>query len=540
MKIALAQCNPIVGDIDGNIQLIEDALKTVASDVDLVVFPECAVTGYPPKDLLYYDDFLDQIDSSLAYLCKLSEQYSFGFLVGTPLRDGDVLRNAAIIYDQGAKVGTTYKTHFPDYDVFHESRYFTSVESIHPIRFREKKLGVLICEDVWTISNYDHSDVPREKHDLVGDLISQGAELIITISASPFEVNKHHIRRDLFQSITRRFKVPIYFANQVGANDDLIFDGASMALDAVGTVLIQSRPFISEINDSIIYDNSVSSHEQMIQALTVGIKDYVHKSGFQKVLVGLSGGIDSAVTVALAVLALGKENVSGVTMPSMYSSKGSVDDSYDIAANLGISIQTLSIESIYNEYERILNPSFNGLPKNLAEENIQARIRGDLLMALSNKFNSLVLTTGNKSELAVGYCTLYGDMSGALAVLADVYKTDVYEIARCLNKERNIIPVSTIEKLPSAELRPDQTDQDSLPDYEVLDEILKLYIENKYSARAIVAKGFDKTIVNKVLSLVRINEYKRFQAPLGLKLSSTAFGSGRRFPIVAKSPFSMV
>ena len=539
MKIFMAQCNPIIGDLAGNCEKIKkEIIKANDLHSELIVFSECITTGYPPKDLLLYPSFIKAVHDAIEDLSEFSSSYpNLGIIIGTPFQDNGRLYNAALLIYNGEIKGTVFKTHLPDYDVFQETRYFESSSRCEPLQFKDKLLGLLICEDAWTIPNYDHIHSFKAKADLAESLVQQGADILIIISASPFEVNKMHTRHTLFSTISKTHGVPLVVVNQVGANDDLIFDGGSSSFTKTGELQCQF-PFFREYSGVTCFKtDELSEDEQRYHALVLGIRDYVRKSSFTDVVIGLSGGIDSAVTCALAVDALGAEHVRGITMPSMYSSTGSVDDSMTLAQNLGIVCDTINIKPMFDAYEMGLSPLFKNASKNVAEENIQARIRGDLLMAVSNKYNALVLTTGNKSELAVGYCTLYGDMCGALAVLSDVYKTDVYTLAEFLNKDKERIPLNTITKAPSAELRPDQKDQDSLPDYAVLDAVLKLHLEYKKSISEISDKGFDVSLVNRVLTLVKINEYKRSQGAIGLKLSQIAFGSGWRFPVVAKTLF---
>jgi NAD+ synthase (glutamine-hydrolysing) len=544
LRIALAQTNPIVGDIVGNSARIIDFISRARQvSASLVVFPELSVAGYPPRDLLLKPRFVkanveavQQIAESCVGVAAL-----IGFVEPNAEPAGRLLRNAAAFCADGKVQAVRHKSLLPTYDVFDEQRYFEPGPEVALVRHAGTEIGVSICEDLWN----DEQVVGRRiyRRDPVGQLAAAGANLLINMSASPFEQNKHAFRIRLFGDQARRHRLPILFVNQVGGNDELIFDGASAVFDAGGRVIAQARAFEEDL---LIVDLSapagsrVEPYPESIasvhDALVLGTRDYVRKCGFKRVLIGLSGGVDSAVTAAVAVAALGAEAVTGVAMPSRYSSDHSRSDAQTLAANLGIDFRTIPIAPIHGTYEKHLEPHFAGRPADITEENIQARIRGTLLMALSNKFGWLLLTTGNKSELAVGYCTLYGDMCGGLAVIADVPKMTVYALARHINERagREIIPAGTLTKPPSAELRPDQTDQDSLPPYDLLDQILDLYIRREQSTDEIVAAGFDPDIVGKVVRLIDTSEYKRKQAALGLKVTSRAFGVGRRMPIAAR------
>jgi len=430
----------------------------------------------------------------------------------------------------------------PTYDVFDEARHFDAASDVNLVEFKGEKLGISICEDAWNDAQFWQK--PIYSFDPVEQLAKKGATLLINLSSAPFALGRDETRFRLSQNYARRFGLPFILVNQTGGQDELIYDGTSMVVDKKGDLVFILKSFESVVKTiDLAQDLSAIEFEPMEEiasihaALVLGIKDYVRKCGFENVIVGLSGGIDSAVTIALAVAALGGEKVTGVTMPSMYSSDGSTRDSEKLAKNLGISIQQIPIHEIYQQYLQEMQPQFNGREMDITEENIQARIRGNLLMALSNKFGSLVLSTGNKSELAMGYCTLYGDMSGGLAVLSDVPKTKVYQLAQIINHEKEIIPSVILKKEPSAELRPNQKDQDSLPPYEILDGILELYLEQKKSTAEIIAAGFDKETTNRVIRTVDRNEYKRRQAAPGLRVTSKAFGSGRRMPIAANYDF---
>jgi NAD+ synthase (glutamine-hydrolysing) len=543
MKLALAQINPTVGDIDANARLILRFIERAkSSNAELVVFPELAITGYPPKDLLLKPQF---IDDNLAALSQIARRvHGIDAVVGYVEKNinpvGRPLHNAVALLRGGQVATRHFKTLLPTYDVFDESRYFepgqpSPAENLFKVA--GVTLGMSICEDLWN----DEKMIARRLYhqNPIADLSAAGAEMLINSSASPFVVNKHEFRLKLFAEQSRRFAKPLVYVNQVGGNDELIFDGNSVALDAAGNVIAQAKSFAEDL---LIVDIPSRHDTGLIQqpaiesiyfALLLGLKDYVRKCGFKSVVLGLSGGIDSALTAALAVDALGKERVVGVAMPSRFSSDHSVNDARLLAENLGIEFHIIPIKAVHEAYEATLAPAFEGLPADVTEENLQARVRGGILMAFSNKFNHLLLTTGNKSELAVGYCTLYGDMCGGLNVIGDVPKTTVYQLSHFLNQRhgREMIPRNTIAKAPSAELRPNQTDQDSLPPYDILDAILQLYVEEEKGAAEIIRAGFDPAVVMRVIKLVDRSEYKRRQAAPGLKVTSRAFGFGRRMPI---------
>ena len=542
MKIGFAQINPTVGDLKGNCDLIARAYERLAAaGAELVLTPELAITGYPPQDLVLKSRFVPE---NLELLERLHARVGdAALLVGFVDRNegrGKPFRNAAALLERGKPIRKTYKSLLPTYDVFDEERYFQPAESVEPFVVHGKKIGVTICEDIWT----EHY-LPRPLYDCepVRSLVEQGAEIIVNLSSSPFSLHKPAIRFEMVAGLARAHQRPICYCNLVGGNDQLVFDGNSFAVNSTGNVIAQLAAFHE---DERVVDTDSSSviefheglagagPEQIFAALSLGLRDYCRKCNFHSTVVGLSGGIDSAVTAVIAVDALGTENVTGVSMPSPYSSRGSIEDSRMLARNLGIKLFEIPITEAFQVFKAQFKEAFKGLPENETEENMQPRLRAMTLMALSNRFGHLVLSTGNKSELAVGYCTLYGDMAGGLAVISDVPKTMIYELARWINRDREIIPTSTIAKAPSAELRPNQKDQDTLPPYEILDQILHLYVEENLSARDIIARGFDEKTVRWVQRRVDLNEYKREQAAPGLKVTSRAFGIGRKMPIAQR------
>ena len=562
MKIGLLQLNSTIGDFTANRRkLLAGYKKACASGAEFVVAPELFLCGYPPRDLLLRANF---IDANLATLAETAKNIGavplcVGYVDKNSDRPGRALRNAAAILQSGKIIWRTHKCLLPTYDVFDEERYFEPAKNITPFEFNGHKLGITICEDIW--NDQDFWPERPYRRDPVKELIAQGAEAIINISASPWHDGKERIRLEMLQRVARDERVPLAYVNLIGANDELIFDGHSVVLDARGEILAIGKGFAEEV---LVVDLNQPSpglrppspirwerggvrgfpprEQQLFSALSLGIRDYVGKCGFKSVIVGLSGGIDSALVGVLAADALGKDKVTGVSMPARYSSEGSLSDARALAKNLGIHYEVLPIEPVFQSVEKQLAEVFAGTKPNEAEENVQSRLRGVTLMALSNKFGALVLTTGNKSEMAVGYCTLYGDMCGALAPLADVFKTDIYKIARWVSsdlasragREREIIPIASIDKPPSAELRPNQKDQDSLPPYEILDKILDAYIVQDLSKDEIIKRGFDAMVVNDVINKVTFSEYKRRQAAPGLKVSPRAFGIGRRIPIAQK------
>ena len=549
MKIALAQINPTVGDFTGNLaKIISASQRAAGSGARLTIFSELVLCGYPPADLLDKPSFLARCATAVDELRQATATLPTAVLIGValpaPAGSGKRAVNAAVLMDKGQILLEQHKMLLPFYDVFDEQRYFAPATSQRVVEFEGERLAITICEDAWNDKNF----WPQRLYpiDPVEDLMRQKPTVLVNISASPFWHGKRDIRRHMLFTIARRHKIPVFLCNQVGGNDSLIFDGSSFGLAADGTLLAQAASFREDI---VMADSATptgvspmplgskadAESEAAYQALVLGTRDYVLKTGFSRVLVSLSGGIDSALVTAIAVDALGAENVLTIGMPSQYSSTGSVDDSRKLAANLGVRFETMPIAGLYEEYAHTLESLFTGTRPDLTEENLQSRIRATLMMALSNKFSSLVLTTGNKSEMAVGYCTLYGDMAGALAVIGDLVKTRVYALSRWVNRNGEVIPEAILTKAPSAELRPDQKDTDSLPPYEVLDPILEAYVERyETTAQIAAAYGFPSSIVEHVVHLVERTEYKRQQAAPVLKVTPKSFGMGRRFPIAAR------
>ena len=555
MKICLAQINPTVGDFEQNVKKICRFINTAKKKrADLIVFPEMCIVGYPPKDLLELSGF---VDSNLKALEEVKNNVTgisaiVGFVDRNAGQRGKNLYNAAAYINNKEIVSRHYKSLLPTYDVFDEDRYFEPAHSISLAKISGRRSGISICEDAWGANIIWHRKIHHK--DPVESMVRQGAEIIINISASPFTIGKQDERLKMLTSHAKKYNVPIVFVNQIGGNDDLVFDGNSLVINKKGVIVDKALSFEEDLlmvefkGPDISAGGSKPSSvgkrtqagadegeiESVYDALVLGTRDYVRKCGFKKAVIGLSGGIDSAVTAVIAARALGKGKVLGVTMPSGFSSKGSVKDSKALAKRLGIAFENIPIKSVYNAYTRTLSDMFTGLPFDVTEENLQARIRGKILMAISNKYGYLVLTTGNKSELAVGYCTLYGDMCGGLAVISDIPKTMVYDIAEYINRKKEIIPIDTIEKPPSAELRPDQKDQDSLPPYDILDGVLRAYVEESKDIDDIVGIGFNETLVKDIIKKVDTNEYKRKQAAPGLKVTSKAFGTGRRMPLAQR------
>jgi NAD+ synthase (glutamine-hydrolysing) len=542
MKIALAQLNPTVGDFAGNsAKILDFAQRAAERGADLAVFSELCLCGYLPMDLIERPQFIDRNERELACLAK---QLPIPSIVGYAARatgsTGKSAANAAAFLANGKIEFVQHKMLLPTYDVFDESRYFQPAASQNVFSFGGENLGITVCEDIWNDKTFWAK--PLYERDPVAELIAKRASLIINISGSPYTIDKRSLRLDMLRALAKSHGLPVVYVNQVGGNDSLVFDGGSVVVFPDGQIPAQASSFIedlvlfdTETNMGDFHSQPTTELDLIFQALICGTRDYVCKSGFRAAVVGLSGGIDSSVVAAIAVAALGRENVLGVSMPGPYSSEGSRADARKLAENLGIEFLTIPITNVFHSYQAALADSFRGRPENVTEENLQARVRGNLLMALSNKFGSMVLSTGNKSEMAVGYCTLYGDMAGGLAMLSDVPKTMVYALANLINRERELIPRASIEKPPSAELRPNQTDQDSLPPYEVLDRILKAYIEDVMSPEEIAGQcSIDIDLVRSIAGKVDRNEYKRRQAPPGLKITSRAFGLGRPFPIVQK------
>ena len=538
MRIALAQINPTVGDIRGNLAKIRAWTRHAAQEkADLVVFPELCITGYPPRDLVEQAHFIEKNKQALQELTRHVTRPGVivGFVDTNPVQGQKGLFNAAAVLAGRKVVAVRHKTLLPNYDVFDETRHFASASSNTPITLFGKRLGLTICEDMWHVRDvWPHSPYRR---DPVAALAKMKCDVLINISSSPFHRGKTRLRLDLVRSHVQRWRRPFLLVNQVGGNDEVLFDGHSFALDAQGQVLGQAQGFREDL---LLVDTAKTGEQawldepdigQVKDALVMGLRDYARKCGFKKVVLGLSGGIDSSVTAALAVEALGKDNVLGVSMPSQFSSQGSISDALKLSKNIGIKLISIPITSVFSSYKQSLKKAFGKRSEDVTEENLQARIRGTLLMALSNKFGMLLLTTGNKSEISMGYCTLYGDMNGGLAVISDVLKTIVYEIGRLINERRDIIPVACFTKPPSAELRPNQTDQDSLPPYEVLDAIVEAYVEEGKDVDDIADLGYARPLVEKILLTIDRNEYKRRQAPPGLRISEKAFGMGRRMPI---------
>ena len=541
MKIAIAQINTTVGDFAGNSDKIIDFWHQAdKSGAEMVVFPELALCGYPPRDLLLKKTFLIENEVALEQLATRGGKAVavVGFASQNKNGSGRPAHNSAAVLQNGQILATRHKSLLPTYDVFDEDRYFQPAKSVEPIEVLNKKIGITICEDIWNDDVFIHDR--RYDRKPADELAATGTELLLNLSASPWSLGKEHSRHVLLSQLSAKHCLPIVYCNLVGGNDELVFDGGSQYYNKHGVLGANAAMFAEEL---LIVDtektepkssNTEDDNAKIFCALSLGVKDYLHKCGFQSAVIGLSGGIDSAVTAAIAVEALGSENVRGVAMPSQYSSQGSLDDAESLAKALKIQYDIVPIEAVFEQLKSQLDVIFDGYAEDTTEENMQARIRGNILMSMSNKFGSLLLTTGNKSELAVGYCTLYGDMCGGLAVISDLPKTRVYSLAKWINRKQEIIPESTISKPPSAELRPDQIDQDSLPAYEVLDDILDSYIVNGSDAESIISSGHDSATVQRVIQLINNNEYKRRQAAPGIKVTSKAFGVGRRIPVAKR------
>lgn len=549
MKITIAQLNYHIGNFDRNKDLICNAIKKAKSEgSDLIVFSELCIPGYPPLDLLDRLDFIEKCRSTVNEIAK--ECTGIAAIVGSPTLntkpEGKKLFNSALVLSEGKIIFSANKALLPTYDIFDEYRYFEPENRFSVLSFKGMKFAITICEDLWDEQPFDNEFEKTRLYTVspMEELSKQNPDIIINISASPFSYSKIEAKENIFRSKAIKYKIPVISVNQVGANTELIFDGASLVVNGKGEI-INRLPFFEEAVKTYSFEEITSGTNKVNytrpatislihSALVTGVRDYFAKSGLKSGIVGLSGGIDSAICLCLAAEALGNKNLRAVLMPSRYSSDHSVNDAIALAKTLNVQYDIVNIEKPFSAFEDVLSPLFNGKKKDVTEENIQARVRAILLMAISNKYGCIVLNTSNKSEAAVGYGTLYGDMAGGLSVIGDVYKTDVYKLAEYINRERTIIPENTINKAPSAELRPDQRDTDSLPDYDKLDAILYQYIELQKPAGRIISEGSDKETVNKVIRMIDFNEYKRYQAPPVLRISSKAFGAGRRMPLVAR------
>jgi NAD+ synthase (glutamine-hydrolysing) len=542
MKIALAQINPLIGDFKRQFDRIANACERAKSlGCDLVVCPELSLCGYPPRDLLERKAFVEAGRSCLQQLMRRVQGIGVicGLVDTNPDETGNFLYNAAILFENGRVLHQVNKQLLPTYDVFDECRHFEPGLPSRPVEFRGLRLGVTICEDAW--NDKDVFKRRRYASDPVTQLTAEGIDLLINISASPFFMSKRGLRNRLLSGIAKKNQVPVLFVNQVGGNDHILFDGASTVFDTQGDIVARCRDFEEDL---VVYDTVSgrgnvapvieSEIEAVLQALVMGTRDYVLKCGFKKAVIGLSGGIDSALVLYIAAQALGPGNVSGVFMPSRHTSADNYEDTHLLARKLGVAYSVIPIDGLYDDFVRMLLPENDAREPTVTEQNIQARVRGTLLMGISNRDGSLVLSTGNKSELAVGYCTLYGDMNGGLAVISDVYKTRVYEICHMINRDAEIIQRRILQKAPSAELKPNQTDQDDLPPYEVVDAVLEGYIEEGLSENELIAAGHDAQTVEQIIRRVDTSEYKRQQAPPGLKVTSKAFGEGRRYPLAKR------
>ncbi|MEY3240182.1 MAG: hypothetical protein RIR11_1620 [Bacteroidota bacterium] len=542
MKIAIAQLNYHIGNFEGNLnKMLTAVAEAKAQHADIVLFGELSVCGYPTRDFLEFDDFIRRCHASVEVLKAASD--GIGIVVGSPTRNpvaaGKDLYNSAYFLYNGEILGVQHKTLLPTYDIFDEYRYFEPASEFKVVEFKGKKIALSICEDIWNVGNEN----PLYTICPLDEMMDQKPDFILNLSASPFNHVHAETRTQIVRTNIERYKIPMFYANQTGAQTDVVFDGGSIVMSADGKVFDEMPYFeecfrvydLEEVLKGGVHQPQPKDKVRLIHdALVMGIKDYFGKLGFRKAILGLSGGIDSALTVVLAVRALGAENVRVLLMPSQFSSDHSVNDARVLAQNLGIQYDLVPIQPMYEAFEAALKDQFWGLPFNVTEENIQARVRGTLLMAMSNKYGNILLNTTNKSEMAVGYGTLYGDMCGGIAVLGDVYKTEVYDLARYVNKDKEIIPLNSIEKPPSAELRPGQKDSDSLPPYDILDKLLFQYIECRQGPTELVAMGFEESLVKRVLRMVNINEFKREQAPPVIRVSTKAFGMGRRMPIVGK------
>ena len=546
MRLALGQINTTIGDLERNVDRMTAMVRrAIGRGARVVVFPELAITGYPPRDLLEKPSFFERTEAEERRLAAETASLDIFIIYGTVARSnsssGKPAVNLAAVLHRGEVVFRQQKMLLPTYDVFDEGRYFLAAESQDTCAIDGGRIGLIVCEDAWNDKQFWERQL--YKRDPVEELVRAGAGLIVSINASPYHMGKRALRREVFAATARRFDVPVVYVNQVGGNDQLVFDGSSFAMDSRGRVAASAASFQEDL---VVFDtescqgdrreNLADEREAVYDALVLGTRDYIHKCGFERVLVGLSGGVDSSVTVVLAVDAIGRENVAGIAMPGPYSSEGSLRDARELAGNLGIRFEVVEINAPYEAFLKQLDPLFGGRPRDVTEENLQARLRGVTLMSLSNKWGAMVLTTGNKSELAVGYTTLYGDMCGGLAVISDVPKTLVYQLGRVANKRHGqVIPESVFTKPPSAELRPDQKDSDSLPPYETLDGVLRLYVEAYLPPREIATRlRLSIEDVRRIINMVDKNEYKRQQAAPGLKVTSKAFGIGRRFPIAQR------
>ena len=542
MKIALAQLNYHIGNFEGNLEKMQGMVtKAKALKADIIVFGELATCGYPPRDFLEFDDFIVKAYASVEKLAEMAK--GIAVVVGSPARnpkiEGKDLFNAAFFLEDGRIKHVQHKTLLPTYDIFDEYRYFEPADSWKTVAFKGKKIALTVCEDIWNVGNEN----PLYRICPMDEMMDEQPDLMINISASPFSYDHAPDRIHTIRANVERYKLPVFYANQSGGQTDIIFDGGSIVMSPDGKVF-DEMPYFEEclrvydlaevLRGGVTNEQPKDKIKLIHDALVVGIQDYFRKMGLKKAILGLSGGIDSAVVAVLAARALGADNVRCVLMPSQYSSDHSVNDARDLAEKLGIQYDLIGIEPMFEAFMGTLKPHFWGFPENIAEENLQARIRGMLLMAFSNKFGNILLNTTNKSEMAVGYGTLYGDMCGGISVIGDVYKTEVYELARFINKDGEVIPLSTLTKPPSAELRPNQKDSDSLPEYDILDAVLFQYIEKRQGPKELIAMGFDEKLVNRILRLVNISEFKREQTAPVLRISNKGFGMGRRMPIVGK------